>query len=140
MTVSVEARFWAKVDTQAQGCWRWTGCLVQGYGQAALGKGKRVRAHRYAYELCVGPIPENLVLDHLCRNPACVNPAHLEPVTDRENILRGENHVARYARQTHCMHGHELTPENIMPTYSGRSCRLCRNNRQKLRRANGNQK
>lgn len=73
------------------GCWEFDGCLVQGYGHAWL-DGKQVKVHRAAYEALVGPIPEGLVIDHLCRNTACYNPAHLEPVTNAENIRRGVPH------------------------------------------------
>lgn len=86
-------------------------------------------AHRVAYEQARGPIPEGLELDHLCRNRACVNPDHLEPVTHRENLLRADTFAARHAAQTHCVNGHEFTPDN---TYirtrpeGGRECRACR--------------
>lgn len=88
-----EERFWAKVDRSGD-CWRWTGALARGgYGFAVVGSRddpQRYRnAHRFAYELSVGPIPEGLELDHLCRNRRCVNPAHLEPVTHSENMRRG---------------------------------------------------
>lgn len=82
------ARFWSKVDKRPGGCWLWTGTMLRsGYGQFRLGLG-HVRAHRFAYELLVGPIPEGLTLDHLCRVTACVNPLHLEPVTLSENVKR----------------------------------------------------
>jgi hypothetical protein len=131
MTVYAE-RFWSKVDVGNQDeCWEWSGCRVRGYGQFHIGNRKRVRAHRFAYELLVGEIPEGLVLDHLCRNTACCNPAHLEAVTTRENILRGVGLAAANSRKTHCKNGHEFTPEN---TYSSpseeqrgwRECRVCR--------------
>ena len=92
---SVEERFWAKINKNAEGgCWEWTKALhSRGYGQMITGskttKRHNVYAHRFAYETLVGPIPDGLVLDHLCRNPKCVNPAHLEPVTRQENIRRG---------------------------------------------------
>lgn len=76
------------MDKQADGCWLWTGTVLgSGYGQFRVGMG-HVRAHRFAYELLVGPIPEALTLDHLCRVTSCVNPLHLEPVTASENIKR----------------------------------------------------
>ena len=84
-------RFWNKVDKKEDGCWEWT-ASVRGYGnlygQFRLGK-RTVSAHRFAYELVVGEIPEGMVLDHLCRNTKCVNPSHLEPVLQRVNCQRG---------------------------------------------------
>lgn len=127
-----EERFWAKVRRSDNlfDCWIWTAALANGYGKFAPGSGHRPRlvvAHVYAYELLVGPVPEGLELDHLCRNPACVNPTHMEPVTHRENCLRGESPAARHARKTHCKRGHEFTPENIWypPGKQHRFCRVC---------------
>ena len=99
---SAEERFWQKVD-KTPGCWLWTACVTGlGYGQFRVTHGApTVYAHRWAYEAMVGPIPDELVLDHLCRTPSCVNPSHLEPVTQRINVLRGESPVAKRARQTH---------------------------------------
>lgn len=99
---SAEERFWEKVDTSAGplGCWPWTASGSRdGYGQFSA-DGRGVRAHRFAYELLVGPIPEGLQLDHLCRNPGCVNPAHLEPVTGWENTMRGNTPAAINAATT----------------------------------------
>jgi HNH endonuclease len=81
----VQERFWEKVE-QGEGCWLWTGAIDRGYGQFVWNG--RKRAHRVAYELIIGPIPEGLELDHLCRNKSCVRPEHLEPVTKAENIRR----------------------------------------------------
>ena len=120
-----EARFWAKVDKQ-EGCWLWTGATSHGYGQLKVGKGL-MYAHRYAYELLVGPIPEGLTLDHLCRNHPCVKPEHLEPVSGRENTLRGEGLTARHARANHCMRGHPYDLSNTYTTADGsRGCRKCK--------------
>ena len=79
-------RFWAMVDASGD-CWEWRGARVRGYGTFKVDR-KQLRAHRFAYELLVGPIPPGLELDHLCANPGCVNPAHLEPVTTAENVSR----------------------------------------------------
>lgn len=83
------SRFWLRVH-KTDDCWLWTSTLRRGYGRFWIAPGRFVPAHRFAYELLVGPIPEGLELDHLCRNPACVNPAHLDPVTHRENVRRGK--------------------------------------------------
>jgi hypothetical protein len=90
------------------GCWEWVGHLTpQGYGSL----GRRL-AHRLVYEVAVGPIPAGLQLDHLCRNRRCVNPDHLEPVTSRENTLRGSGLPAQRVLVTHCPRGHAYTDEN----------------------------
>ncbi|MFL5911455.1 MAG: HNH endonuclease signature motif containing protein, partial [Gaiellaceae bacterium] len=118
------------VVDEATGCWLWTG-TKHGHGYGIIKHGpaasrRSLRAHRVAYELFVGPIPEGLELDHLCRVRHCVNPAHLEPVTTRENLLRGETLTARHAAKTHCDNGHEYTPENTRVSARGwRDCRTC---------------
>jgi len=100
---------------------------TMGYGVIQVGThdaSKHTRVHRLAYELLVGPIPEGLVLDHTCRVTRCVNPAHLEPVTFKENVLRGDSMSARWARRTHCDAGHDLAEDRA----AGRKrCRLCQN-------------
>lgn len=118
-------RFWPKVD-KTDDCWLWTGALNStGYGYIARTSNRMVPAHRIAYELLVGPIPDGLTLDHLCRVRNCVNPSHLEPVTMRENTLRGSAPPAINARRTHCVNGHEFTPENTYVGTTGRECRAC---------------
>jgi hypothetical protein len=129
--------FWNRVDKTGD-CWEWTGSRNgDGYGTYSVG-GKTHRAHRYAYEIVVGPIPEGKQLDHLCRNPPCVNPAHLEPVTSRENTLRGFGACGTNARKTHCKNGHEFTPENTRyrrrGDYIGRECVACQAESQTRRR------
>lgn len=120
-------RFWSKVDATGV-CWLWTAHRdPNGYGRFRLDGAIRP-AHRVAYELLVGPIPEGLTLDHLCRIRHCVNPDHLEPVSRRVNTLRGIGVSALRARQTHCQHGHEFTPENTYTWRRQRRCRTCRAN------------
>ena len=122
-------RFWEKVDRTAgaDGCWPWLGSLTpDGYGQFWAGAIKG-RAHRYSYSLVNGPIPEGLQTDHLCRNRACVNPAHLEAVTPRENTMRSEGPAAINARKTECPKGHPLSGDNLVvnATTGYRRCRTC---------------
>lgn len=114
-------------------CWVWTAARnMLGYGK--FDPGTRLRhgwnaAHRVAYELFVGPVPLGTELDHLCRNPSCCNPDHLEPVAHAVNVRRGESVAARlraFARRTHCARGHELTPENEYRWRALRMCRACR--------------
>lgn len=115
-----EARFWARVDRRGPDeCWQWTGFRNRrGYGH--IGRGTTtLLAHRVAYELVVGPIPEGLTLDHLCCNTSCCNPAHLDPCTRSENVRRASE------RRTHCKRGHEFTPENTYVKKTGRACRQC---------------
>jgi hypothetical protein len=141
MTTALDA-FWAKVDTSAgpAGCWPWTGCTAYGYG---MFRGKS--AHILAYEVTVGPVPGHLVLDHTCHNqdptcaggPACrhrrcCNPAHLDPCTQRENILRSPLTMPHVNRaKTRCPAGHEYSEANTYRRASGRrECRICRYERQ----------
>lgn len=145
-TLSATGLFWSKtrIDTDcgcrlcvvsvdpASKCVIWAGAkTVDGYGKAWDGT-QDVKAHRMAYVLAAGSIPDGLQIDHLCRNRACVSPAHLEPVTGQENLMRGDTHQARNAAKTHCDQGHEFTPENTRvhaPTKKypngRRSCRAC---------------
>lgn len=127
-------RFIEKTRPAENGCIEWTGGLNgAGYGQFYRGGRNSANetgkgyAHRYAYEYYVGPIPDGMHLDHLCRNRKCCNPAHLEPVTHRENILRGSAPAARHARKTHCPAGHEYSGDNLYvhPVKGQRICRMC---------------
>jgi len=108
-------------------CWTWTGGLTQsGYGQVHYQNRNRP-AHRLSYELFRGPIPENHDLDHLCQNPACIYPGHLEPVTPRVNQVRSPSTIAgSNTRKTHCTYGHEFTDENTrLDSRGSRRCKTC---------------
>lgn len=136
---TVADRFWSKVDKAGPGgCWLWTaGTFRHGYGQFMTVKPKKVSAHRWAYEALVGPIPDGLVLDHLCRTPACVNPAHLEPVTTAENTRRGVAPKILNSTEGRCMAGHPRTPENLYvhPGSGQQDCRACARARERERLA-----
>ena len=136
------AAFWSKVDFNGPvpaarpdlgPCWLWHGSLVKGYGSLVVdhpvNRRKTGLAHRVAYEWVRGPIPAGLTLDHLCRVRRCVNPFHLEPVTNRENILRGESPAAQHTRVTACPQGHPYDHANtwirIRRGGPQRVCRTC---------------
>lgn len=115
------------------GCWLWVGAH-DGFGYGMLNRrGTTYRAHRVAYEALRGPIPKGLQMDHLCRTPACVNPDHLEAVTARENTLRSNNTAGKNSRKTHCMRGHEFTPDNIYWQGKNRHCKTCNKEAGRLR-------
>ena len=137
---SAEDRFWDRVCPEPNtGCWLWLGGLSsEGYGRLNSDhrKTSQTYAHRFSYELARGPIPLGLDLDHLCRNRMCVNPAHLEVVPHRVNVLRGDSPPAKQARQTECAMGHEFTPGNtyVRLDRHGRMCRACQTMREQRRR------
>lgn len=123
-----QVRFFDKIQ-MTETCWNWTaGLNSYGYGQIRV-EGKSFKAHRIAYLLWVGEIPEGLTIDHLCRNRRCVNPAHLEVVPGRINTLRGEGPTAQNARKESCAHGHPLMGDNLTITTGKRPglrrCRAC---------------
>lgn len=131
------ARFLRHVN-KTESCWEWTGTLFspKNYGAFHLPvpgrrKWRAALAHRVSYELFHGPIPENFTIDHLCRNHRCVNPDHLEAVTNKENILRGEGLTAKHARKSACPFGHEYTPRKS----GGRKCLTCERQQRKERYA-----
>lgn len=136
-TPEIVERFWSKVDLNGPrppdpwapietNCWLWTGSLSRGQGRfydgtkLPSGWAKATLAHRYAYELLVGPIPEGLTIDHLCRVPHCVRPDHMEPVPKGVNTLRSNAASAVNARKTHCKNGHPLSGDNLRVTKSKR--------------------
>ena len=111
-----DERFWEKVEFENEifpenGCMLWTAGKINGYGKFPLRHNKTVTAHRWLYERIRGPVPEGMQLDHLCRVRHCVNPDHLEPVSSKVNINRGETGI-HFRQRTHCKHGHEYTAEN----------------------------
>lgn len=124
--VDPQTRFWAYVDKRsASECWLWTASVADtGYGAFSIGK-RYILAHRFAYESLIGPIPEGLTLDHRCRVRACVNPAHLEPVSRGTNTLRGETVTAANREKTHCPSGHEYSEENTYHWGNRRVCKTC---------------
>lgn len=130
-------RFLAKIAAGPNCCWQWTGAKNRnGYGNF-LPDGRRTidgqpvqrrykLAHRYAYEQFVGPIPDGMEIDHLCKNPSCVNPKHLEAVSRYENIMRSDCFTAVHAKKTHCPKGHPYSGDNLFFSKDGaRQCRAC---------------
>jgi len=106
------------------GCWTFTGHTKNGYGRICIGGSRIASTHRVVYEALVGRIPVGMEIDHLCRNRACCNPLHLEPVSHRENALRGARSQTDHSI-THCPRGHEYTPENVRLKNGWRVCRQC---------------
>lgn len=128
LTAEQQREFWDRVANRFLfGCWPWIGNInpSTGYGRFWIHR-RCFGAHRIAYELGKGAIKPGMTIDHLCRNRKCVNPEHLEQVTNRVNVLRGEGLAAQQARKTHCVRGHELSGENLSVHKDGkRYCREC---------------
>jgi hypothetical protein len=134
--ISLLDRFWSKVE-KSDGCWRWLGGHAGGRPFFYLGKGN-VPAYRVAYILTHGQIPEGTEIDHLCKNPSCVRPDHLEAVSHRENMRRSDSIVGINMRKTICKRGHPLVPwsktgKNAHQLW--RKCHQCAMQSQRLRRA-----
>lgn len=138
-TRTLEERLWAKIDKRGPDeCWPWTACTAVGYGKISVKNRGPQLAHRIVYELMIGPIREGMVIDHSCHDESCVppcqhrkccNPAHLNPITNAANVLRGNSMNARNARKTHCKRDHEFTTDNtiIRKDTGARQCRTCHN-------------
>lgn len=124
---TIEEKLLRRSEILESGCRQWIGALYNGYGYVALPRTQHpIRAHRVAYRTWVGPIPDGLTIDHLCRNRACIEPTHLEAVPAKVNILRGDTLAARNKAKTHCNHGHPFEGDNLRITKTGeRVCRAC---------------
>jgi hypothetical protein len=131
---ATESDFWKRVNKDGPiirpdlgACWEWTGYIMAatGYGQINRRPRGVLLTHRYSYEISVGPIPDGLTLDHLCRNRRCVRPSHLDPVPLSINKERGESPAAINARKTHCKNGHPY--DSINSASGSRFCSICHN-------------
>ena len=145
---TIQDRILSKVEHAANGCWVWKKATqTNGYGSIGI-NGRSTLAHRASYEAFVGPIPEGMTIDHRCHSDAtdcaggktcqhrlCVNPAHLEPVTQAENNARGLSPFATNARRTQCVNGHALDERNTYMKAGRRQCRACANERNRQWRA-----
>lgn len=122
---SIKERIESRYEITEDYCWEWTGWrFPYGYGGISI-RSQMQGAHRVYYQIINGFIDDDLVIDHLCENPPCINPDHLEPITLGENTLRGRSMTAENKRKTHCLEGHEFTPENTTMRGTSRICRAC---------------
>ena len=120
-------RFIDHIEILNNGCWQWLGSLsTSGYGKHYIGS-TQFFAHRFSYTIFNNEIPKNLHIDHLCRNRGCVNPEHLEAVTRKTNILRGNGATAINNRKKYCKNGHPFIRENISKVPNGKRCKICYN-------------
>ena len=152
---NVAIKFWCRFEIdRLTGCWFWKGRFSNAYGVLNISHKKSIKAHRLSYELFKGAIPVGMTIDHLCQNPSCVNPDHLEVVTQSENTLRGNGVRAladwkvinrsemliqakkasliaaeKQRAKTHCVHGHEYSPDNTYIVNGMRRCKACCKNR-----------
>lgn len=125
--------FWSKV-CKTNTCWIWLGSRAsEGYGRIKPRNSKTILVHRFSYELHKEKIPDGLTIDHLCRVRGCVNPEHLEAVTNRENIRRGISPAGIHSRKTHCPRGHSLSGYNLFIKKNTRQCRECTNMFKRIR-------
>ena len=129
--LSAEDRFWSKVE-RTDNCWNWKASKKDGYGLFRYNN-KTGKAYRFAYELLIGEIPKDKQIDHLCRNHSCVNPQHLEVVSQKENIRRGFGVGVINAKKTHCPKGHEYSGENTGIHRGQRYCKHCHRERELIR-------
>jgi len=133
----MKRNLWKKIEREGD-CWVWTGSTAnRGYGSIHHNGRNGYLPHRLVWELLRGPIPDGLVLDHMCQNRRCVNPKHLDPVTNRVNILRGKSVAALNFIKTECVNGHAFDSKNTKIRKDGtRSCRQCERDRLKKFREN----
>lgn len=132
-TYTLPARVWDKIQVTEK-CWLWSAHVQERHEGEGIGYGSvwdseargMTSAHRYVYTRLVGPIPEGLVLDHLCENTECVRPKHLRPATQKANIARGDSPGAIVGRTNRCMRGHALDNDNTLVSGGRRFCRRCR--------------
>lgn len=135
VTPEIEARLDKYTERSEEGCWEWAGAVNnRGYGVMTISK-SIYYTHRVSYTRHNGPIPTGRVLDHLCRNPRCLNPEHLEPVSDRVNMLRGYSTAAVAQRRETCLHGHLYAEHGRVYDDGRRHCLACARNQSAERRA-----